>query len=65
MAYTQIPQRFEDPWFFVADADDDVTDIASENPDAPVGSTVIADNSGSPKVYMKFPAGSFSAISGS
>ena len=65
MAYHQIPQRFEDPWFFVADSDSDVSTIESECPDAPIGSTVIADNSGSPKVYMKFPAGSFSAISGS
>ena len=62
MAYKQIPQRFEDSWFFVADADSDVSTIESDNPDAPIGSTIIADNSGSPKVYMKFPAGSFSQI---
>ena len=62
MAYKQIPQRFEDPWFFVADADSDVSTIESDNPDAPIGSTVVADNSGSPAVYMKFPTAGFSKI---
>lgn len=62
MAYHKIPQRFEDPWFFAADSDNDVTEIETAHPDAPVGSIVLADNSGSPAVYMKFPAGSFSQI---
>lgn len=62
MAYQRIYDRFSDEWTFVADSDSDVSTIESEQPDAPIGSVIIADNSGSPKVYMKYPAGSFSAL---
>jgi hypothetical protein len=62
MAYQRIYERWATEWTFVADSDSDVSDVESEQPDAPVGSIIIADNSGSPKVYMKYPAGSFSAL---
>ena len=62
MAYQRIYDRWSTEWTFVADSDSDVSDVESEQPDAPVGSIIIADNSGSTKVYMKYPAGSFSAL---
>lgn len=63
MAYERIYERWSTTWTFVADDDSDVADIEEENPDAPVGSKVFVDNSGSTKIYMKFPAGSFSEFS--
>lgn len=62
MAYEKIYQRWDFTEFYVADSDSDVSTIEEEHPDAPVGSVIIADNSGSPKAYIKYPAGSFSAI---
>ena len=62
MAYNKIYQRWSSEWFFVADGDADVSTIASENPDAPIGSVIIALNAGSPKTYMKGPAGTFYAL---
>ena len=63
MAYQRIYERWATEWTFVADSDSDVSDVESEQPDAPVGSKIFVDNSGSTKIYMKFPAGSFSELS--
>lgn len=63
MAYQRVYDRWSTEWLFVADADTDVSDVESEQPDAPVGSVIIAGNSGSSKTYMKMPAGSYVQIS--
>ena len=63
MAYKNVPQRGSEEWFFVADSDSDVTTIDAENPEAPVGSVIIADNSGSPAIYMKYPTAGWSQVS--
>lgn len=57
MAYQRIYDRFATEWTFVADGDDDVTDIEANEPDAPVGSIVLVGESSA--AYIKFPAGSF------
>lgn len=62
MAYQRLYDRWSTEWTFIADADTDVSDIESNQPDAPVGSIIIAGNSGSAKYYMKFPTGSYQEI---
>ena len=62
MAYERVYDRWSTTYLFVADSDSDVSDVETNETDAPVGSIVIASNSGSPKWYMKFPAGTFDAI---
>lgn len=66
MAYQRIYDRWSTEWTFVADSDSDLTTISSENPDAPVGSWVIAGVSGSPaNIYIKLPSGSYTLLVGS
>lgn len=63
MAWKEITEPNDVVKTYAADEDADVTAIETAHPDAPVGSRVFVDNSGSTKIYMKFPAGSFSELS--
>lgn len=62
MAWHEITEPNDTKMSFAADEDSDVTAIESAYDNIPVGSIVIADNAGSPKVYFMFPAGSFSPL---
>ncbi len=62
MAWKEITEPNDTAKFYAADEDADVTTIEAEHPDDPVGSIILADNAGSPKVYFKFPAGSYSPL---
>lgn len=62
MAYKDITDPNDKLKFYAADEDADVTTIEAEHPDDPVGSVILADNAGSPKVHFKFPAGSYSPL---
>lgn len=57
MAWKEITEPNDVVKTYVADEDADVSDIETANPDDPEGSKIIAANSGSTSVYMKFPAG--------
>ena len=61
MAWKEITESGDTKRTFAADADADVTEIEAVYPEPPVGSIVIAANSGSAKIYFKFPGG-FSAL---
>ena len=62
MAWKEITEPNDVVKTWAADADSDVTAIEEAYVDIPVGSIVIADNAGSPKVHFMFPAGSFSPL---
>ena len=64
MAWKEITEPNENTRTFLADAAADVTAVGTAAPDAPVGSVIIADNSGSTHIFMKFPGG-WSQMSGS
>jgi len=62
MAWKEITEPNDKERTWAADSDSDVTAIEAAYDDIPVGSIVIADNAGSPKVHFMFPAGSFSPL---
>lgn len=64
MAYQEITEPTETARTFAADEDADVATIETDHPDAPVGSLIVAGNSGDPRIYFKFPSGDFYKIFG-
>ena len=64
MAYWEITEPTETAQSFAADEDADVAAIETAYPDAPVGSLIVAGNGGTPRIYFKFPSGSFYKIYG-
>lgn len=61
MAWVEITEPKDTARTWAADSDSDKTEIETAYPDAPIGSIIIAGNSGEPKIYFKFPAG-FAAL---
>jgi len=58
MAYQRLYDRWAPEWRFFADSVSDVSDIEENEPDAPVGSTILAAGSDAPPTeYVKFPSG--------
>lgn len=65
MPYEPLYNRWSPEKIFIADSDDDLEDIADENPDAPVGTWVIAGaDSGPANIYIKLPSGEFTLLVG-
>ena len=64
MAWKEITEPTETARTFAADEDADVAAIETAHPDAPVGSLIFAGNEGTPRIYFKFPSGSFYKIFG-
>lgn len=65
MAWKEITEPNDVAKSYAADEDEDVTAIETANPDDPVGSIVIANNSGATAVYMKFPSGHYAKLGSS
>ena len=57
MAWVEITEPNDTARSFAADSDSDKTEIETAHPNLPVGSIIIASNSGAPKIFFKFPGG--------
>ena len=62
--YVEITEPKDKARTWAADSDSDVSAIETAEPNAPIGSLIIAGNSGDPRIYFKFPSGDFYKIFG-